>query len=189
MLQLVNHLLVSLLLLLDFPFGGRRRSIRQGADVADERDEELRRMGAVAFRRCLQLLGDREAARDATQEVMIRMLANREHIDSPAAWIWRVSTNTCLHVLEKDRRLRFMDPVDLPEVPDDARGEERLAARQALASLIDRLDEKARGVFALVHVDGLTQEEAAEVLGLSRRTVGKKLTLIRELMEQLEAAT
>ena len=187
MLAVVDNMLFGLLVLLGFPFSGPRRSIDQEPNVVDATDETIRRMGAVAYRRCLQLLADHEAARDATQEVMIRMLANRDRIEDPAAWVWRVSTNTCLHVLEKDRRLRFMDPANLPEMAIDPRGEERLDARQTLAKLLDHLDAKARAVFVLVHVDGLTQDEAADVLGLSRRTVGKKVRLIREWMERQEA--
>jgi RNA polymerase sigma-70 factor (ECF subfamily) len=183
----MRPVLLALILLLGFPFRARRRSGLQGPEVASERDQLIQRTGAVAFRRCLQLLGDREAARDLTQEVMIRMLSHQEEIRDPAAWAWRVSTNLCLNQLEKDRRLRFLDPAEVPEVPDDGRGEERLAARQALARLWERLDQRTRGVFTLVHLDGLTQEEAAGVLGLSRRTVGKKLDLIRERLEELEA--
>jgi RNA polymerase sigma factor (sigma-70 family) len=40
---------------------------------------------------------------------------------------------------------------------------------------IDELPEDEREVFALVHVQGLTQGEAAEVLGVSVRTVQRRL--------------
>jgi RNA polymerase sigma-70 factor (ECF subfamily) len=40
---------------------------------------------------------------------------------------------------------------------------------------IDDLPEEEREVFGLVHVQGLTQGEAAEVLGVSVRTVQRRL--------------
>ncbi len=41
---------------------------------------------------------------------------------------------------------------------------------------IDNLPEDEREVFGLVHIQGLTQGEAAEVLGVSVRTVQRRLT-------------
>ena len=40
---------------------------------------------------------------------------------------------------------------------------------------IDDLPEDEREVFGLVHIQGLTQGEAAEVLGVSVRTVQRRL--------------
>src|SRR5262249_15641215 len=45
-----------------------------------------------------------------------------------------------------------------------------------MLSAIDNLPEDEREVFGLVHIQGLTQGEAAEVLGVSVRTVQRRLT-------------
>ena len=44
-----------------------------------------------------------------------------------------------------------------------------------MLSAIDRLPEDEREVFGLVHLQGLTQVEAAEVVGISVRTVQRRL--------------
>src|SRR5215813_9325522 len=54
---------------------------------------------------------------------------------------------------------------------------------------IDDLPEDEREVFGLVHIQGLTQGEAAEVLGVSVRTVQRRLNrallLLAQLLEEL----
>ena len=48
-------------------------------------------------------------------------------------------------------------------------------AASELAELTVGLDEETITVAVLLHVDGMTQEEIATALDLSRRTVGKRL--------------
>jgi RNA polymerase sigma-70 factor (ECF subfamily) len=68
-------------------------------------------------------------------------------------------------------------------------------ARRMLVAL-DRLDEEEREVLGLVRIQGLTHEEAAEVLGVSTKTVQRRLnrgrvqlvTLLRDLQPQGRAS-
>jgi RNA polymerase sigma-70 factor (ECF subfamily) len=46
---------------------------------------------------------------------------------------------------------------------------------QRILKTIDELPEDEREVFGLVHIQGLMQGEAAEVLGVSVRTVQRRL--------------
>jgi RNA polymerase sigma-70 factor, ECF subfamily len=51
----------------------------------------------------------------------------------------------------------------------------QLGARELSAQLLRRFDEETRTIAVLSLVDGLGRDEVAEVMGLSRKTVGKKL--------------
>ncbi len=149
-------------------------------------DEELaalyRRCGAAIYRRCVKLLGDPAAAQDATQEVFIRFMNHQERLDPRddyLPWIFRVATNHCLNVLRDDARLSLHDPSSLPDAgaPGEAAAfPERDLGRQ----LLRRFDETSQAVAVLTLVDGLSQDEVAEVLGTSRKTVGKKLRVFLE---------
>jgi DNA-directed RNA polymerase specialized sigma24 family protein len=44
-------------------------------------------------------------------------------------------------------------------------------------------------VFIHLHVDGLTQEEIAQLTGVTRRTVGKRVKQIEELLAEAEEVT
>jgi RNA polymerase sigma-70 factor (ECF subfamily) len=150
-------------------------------------DQELaelyRRCGALIYRRCLKLLADPAAAQDATQEVFIRLMSQIHRLESRdddyLPWIYRVATNHCLNVVRDDARLALFEPGALPD-----RGAAGEAAaypdRDLTARLLRRFDEVTRSIAVLALVDNLSQDEIAEVLGISRKTVGKKLRLFVE---------
>jgi RNA polymerase sigma-70 factor (ECF subfamily) len=140
-----------------------------------------REFGPVVFRRCLRLLGDRSAAQDATQEVFMKLLGSigqLEDRETVLPWIYRVATNHCLNLL-RNARARG------EEAPSDEQG--ALAAREgdprpdayvdwALArTVLARFDGATQAVAVGVFVDGMNHDEVAGALGISRRTVTRKL--------------
>ena len=137
-----------------------------------------REFGPVVYRRCVRLLGDRESARDATQEVFVKLLREdrlQGQAEEVLPWIYRVATHHCLN-LRRDRRVRgarrgdidgALDVVASGAVPFPG----RLLAQQVLA----RFDPTTQAVAVGVLVDGMEREEVAGALGISRRTVHRKL--------------
>jgi len=143
------------------------------------------RFGAVIFRRCVALLHDLEDARDATQEAFVRLVRNAGRLDDPnhtLPWLYRVSTNVCLSRLRVRHRLQYMEPATLPEAIDPVGFEQRLILNEQLARVVEALDERGQQVFVYAFVDEMLQDEIARVTGLSRRTVGKKIKRVRELL-------
>src|SRR5262245_35778282 len=140
-------------------------------------DDAYRRWGGQIYRRCLKLLGEPTAAEDATQEVFVRLMRHVGRLTAEGgdlAWMYRVATNYCLNVLRDEAWLEVREPAALPEVADaDAVG--RFAARELSARLLRRFDQETRTIAVLSLVDGLGRDEVAEVMGLSRKTVGRKL--------------
>jgi RNA polymerase sigma-70 factor (ECF subfamily) len=154
-----------------------------GQPTSPERERIVslyRELGPAVYRRCLRLLKDREAARDATQEVFVKLvrdmgrLADRE---TALPWIYRVATNHCLNVL-RDARRRPAAAEDALEVVPSAPTSfpDRQLARQVLASF----DVETQAIAVGVLVDGMEHEELAGALGISRRTVHRKLTRFLE---------
>ena len=70
-----------------------------------------------------------------------------------------------------------------------AAGRQRLRAQpvgRSMLGAIDELAEEEREVFGLVRIQGMTQAEAAHVLGVSAATVKRRLSRgLRLLAEQL----
>jgi RNA polymerase sigma-70 factor, ECF subfamily len=68
-------------------------------------------------------------------------------------------------------------------VPFDARIEEQTAARQELARVreaVMALPDEQREVLVLVVVDGLTYQEAADIIGVPQGTVMSRLSRARQ---------
>jgi RNA polymerase sigma-70 factor (ECF subfamily) len=153
----------------------------------DEISQLYRRLGPLIYRRCLRLLRDPDNARDATQEVFVRALkhAGKLRPDRECLpWLYRVATNYCLNQI-RDRKPE--DDRAPEEILQQGSGERLLAARQQLILLLDKFDEKTRQVAVYSLLDGMTQEEIAEVMGLSRKTVGKKLSRFTDRAKELIA--
>jgi RNA polymerase sigma-70 factor (ECF subfamily) len=135
-----------------------------------------REFGPVVYRRCVRLLGDREVARDATQEVFVKLLREDRLLGDDQdvlPWIYRVTTHHCLNLRRDGRRLvrgggqEYLDVLAGAEVPYP----ERRLAQQVLG----RFDPTTQAVAVGVLVDGMEREEVAGALGISRRTVHRKL--------------
>jgi RNA polymerase sigma-70 factor (ECF subfamily) len=143
------------------------------------------RYSRSVYRRALQLLGDAEAARDAMQEVFLRVMRAGCAVPSeptPTAWLYRVTTNLCLNRLrDRSRRNELLAAKHDVETVAPPVGEARRTVAQVLARVPDELQEVAIYFF----VDELTYDEIAAMLGVSRRTVSNRLSAFRELVAGL----
>lgn len=126
--------------------------------------------GDAVYRRCLRILRHREGARDVTQEVFVRCFDSRKdlrHGRELLGWLYRVATNLCLNLLRADKLRRAADGRVAPE-PTTAADQ---PTRHLLWELLHDLDERTQSIVIYVHIDGMTQAEAAEVAQVTDRTV------------------
>jgi len=140
------------------------------ADIA----ELYRTWGPAVYRRCLRLLRDTEAARDATQEVFRKALSSPEKLDDPdlaLPFIYRVATNHCLNERRNAGRRGEMELDDL----DVASEHPQFPQRRLVQRVLSRFDVKTQSIAVGVLVDGMEHEEVASALGISRKTVSRKL--------------
>ncbi|MFL5248437.1 MAG: RNA polymerase sigma factor [Myxococcales bacterium] len=139
--------------------------------------ELYRQYGPVVYRRCLRLLKDQEAARDATQDVfmkLVRDMAKLEERETVLPWIYRVATNHCLNVRRNAHR-RGEDTAEVDLDIASSTPAETYPDRQLAQSVLSRFDAATQAVAVGVIVDGMEHEEVAAALGVSRRTVARKL--------------
>lgn len=144
--------------------------------------EAYRQYGPAVYRRCLRLLKDREAARDATQEVFVKLVRDIGRFDDEATvlpWCYRVATNHCLNQLRNSGR-RGEETLDGFEVAASEDGAEAFPARHLAGKVLSRFDERTQAIAVGVLVDGMGHEELADTLGVSRKTVERRLTRFLE---------
>jgi RNA polymerase sigma-70 factor (ECF subfamily) len=153
-----------------------------GAVSGREKAAELyRTYGPAVFRRCLKLLRNRDAAQDATQEVFVKLVRDIAKLDDPAIvlpWIYRVATNHCLNVIRNRGRHGEAELGDF-EIAD-AGAAVSFPDRHLASSILSRFDEGTRAVAVGVLVDGMGHEELAGALGVSRKTVERRLARFLE---------
>lgn len=161
----------------------RRALADAAADVAGQIDRLYRRHHRAVFVLALRYgLGDEAWAEDVVQDVFVTLfdhlpqLADHEQLDG---WLYRVTTNRCLRKLRREAFLQrpivrwLLSRGDAqPTLEQQVFARQDLErARRALADLPPR----ERVVLAMCHLDGKSQREVCEILGLSKGYVSKLL--------------
>lgn len=151
-------------------------------------------LGPAVYRRCLKLLRDRDEARDATQDVFMKLMRDMDRLqerETVMPWIYRVATNHCLNVIRSRRRAGqgvSMDDARLELAPAAESGGMTYPDRALARSVLAEFDEDTQAVAVGVLVDGMEHEELARVLGVSRKTIQRRLerflTRARELVSR-----
>ena len=131
-------------------------------------------------RTCCLILGDRVLAEDATQEVFIRAwksMAQFRGDASPKTWLTKIAVNVCRNMRRTAWFRRFdrsVTPEDLPlSVP---------AEDNTLFLTVQQMPLKFRQVVILRYYQGMSLDEAAKVLGISRSTAHHRLQKALQLL-------
>jgi RNA polymerase sigma-70 factor (ECF subfamily) len=138
--------------------------------------ELYRSFGPAIYRRCLRLLQSDAAAQDATQEIFLKLsvrLSRSIEQRSALAFIFAAATHHCLNVLRNDA-LRTGKPAEL----DLRQGSVQALypERKLVQDILVRFDATTQAVAVGVLVDGMELDEVAGVLGISAKTVSRKLS-------------
>jgi RNA polymerase sigma-70 factor (ECF subfamily) len=151
--------------------------------------EPYRRYGPALLRKAERMLQDRDEAQDLVQGLFLDLLQRpKAPLDVP--YLYRAITRRCLnHLRDRRNRGRLLSHHDAA-LGGQARTrlDDRVVDRQLLAGLADRLDGQAWEILVYHFVDDMTQEEIAELIGTSRKTVVRRLLVIREEARRLAAA-
>ncbi|MBI3181461.1 MAG: sigma-70 family RNA polymerase sigma factor [Myxococcales bacterium] len=137
--------------------------------------ELFERYHGVVFRRCLALLRNEEDAAEAVQEVFcvaVRGLGRFRLRSAPLTWLYAIATRRCLQQL-RNRSSRMLKEALFLSEPSSTSPDP--SARADLDRLLSGLSPEELALFAYAFRDGFTQEELAELLRVSRKTVGKRL--------------
>jgi RNA polymerase sigma factor (sigma-70 family) len=149
----------------------------------DAVEKLYRDYGAMVLRRARRILGDEQAARDAMQEVFVRVLKAHSEFRgdaSPVTWLYRITTNFCLTALRDEARRRQLLEKNIAPPPAGRNDDpsDRLTVRTLLAGV----PEELRDVAVYHWVDQMSHSEIAEIIGVSRRTVGNRLAELERLV-------
>jgi RNA polymerase sigma-70 factor, ECF subfamily len=165
--------------------------LRCQAGDPDAFGEIVTRYGPALQYYLLKLLGNPDAAVDASQEVWLdvhRGMTRLRRPESFRAWLYRVARDRAARALRRSRSLPRTvgdDQLANAEVVDDFTAED--AAR--IHSALDRLSAEHREILVLRFMDDLSYEEISQVIGCHLGTVKSRIhhakRLLRQAMEEL----
>jgi RNA polymerase sigma-70 factor (ECF subfamily) len=132
------------------------------------------------FSVCLRLMGNREAALDASQETFLTLFRKADQYSGAAAvgtWLYRIAVNTCYDLLRKARR-RPAEPLPEHVDPADPRMEEAFTSvelRPSIEAALASLPEEYQVAVILSDLEGLGLPEVAEILSVPLGTVKSRV--------------
>jgi RNA polymerase sigma-70 factor (ECF subfamily) len=175
----------------------------QAGDTAAFRqlvERHQRRAFALAF----SLVREESDARELVQEAFLRVhkgLGNFQGTSSFFTWLYRIITNLSIDLLRKpgrlvaeldEQRTEQDESFDAPTLarlegadPVDVVRRREIAVR--VQSALDALPPYHRGVIILREVDGLSYEEMAQVMGVSKGTIMSRLFHARQKLQKVLA--
>lgn len=157
------------------------RLVRHTSEGSGADEQEFQRLYRSAYgfvrQRARALLRDEEEALDAAQEAFLRGWEHWPSLsgaESPVGWLIVTVTRICI-----DRRRRRR-PGDTPQ--EDVPAASPTSAHLARLLRLRLEGERPLRLQVAIHtwVDGMTQEETAALLGISRKTVQRQLAAFRE---------
>ena len=156
-------------------------------DVRQQMIELLPRMRRFAY----SLTGSMDEADDVVQSACERALGRLEQFTAGTrldSWMFRIVQTTWIDRRRYERRRMHDSDDGIAETAGfDARISESTEARMALEIVqreVARLPEEQRLVLSLVTIEGMTYQEAADVLGIPTGTVMSRLARARKRLAE-----
>lgn len=151
----------------------------KGADGRDLLRELYVKYGGAVFGRCLYLLKDRTKAEDAMQDVFARAFKHHEGFRreaSPLTWLMKIATHHCLNEIRSEKAgWRKLFERQEKARPEGDGGHQVMELRELIRKLLSRFDAETQAAVVHYHVDEMTLEEVAKLLGRSVPTIRKRL--------------
>ena len=142
---------------------------------------------APRLMRFLRRFGPRVSAEDTAQEAFAKLVAAKDDIANPRAYLTATARNLALNDLRRQKNAGTDAHADIETIAPAYTADpeaQLIAAEQAAAAkaALEALEPRLRDALLLHLVEGLTQPEVAHCLGCSRRTVQRYIeTALRQL--------
>ena len=152
-----------------------------------------------AFAIALGLLRDEQDAREVVQEAFLRVHRGLDSFHGGSTfftWLYRIVTNLSIDLMRKPARReaeldesREIDESDIPllsriDGADPLDVLRRAEIRNKLEAALAELPAYHRGVIVMREVEGLSYEEMAEAMGVSKGTIMSRLFHARQKLQR-----
>jgi RNA polymerase sigma-70 factor (ECF subfamily) len=144
----------------------------------------MERHESLVLRTALRMLGNREDALDAAQEVFVRLYRFLKRVD-PARplepWLYRTTLNACHDLAKKRKRWSIAVSATRPE-STAAGAEKRLDAEWAMQVVeegLRTLPERERAAITLRDIEGLDTHQVASIMKVGESTVRSLISKAR----------
>ncbi len=144
-----------------------------------------RRYAGKVYAKCISLLRDEGLARDATQEIFVKILLNLSKFgeqSSFSTWVYSISYNYCIDLIRKKKKVQLIYTEDLgkiskeitADIPDSVLLEMK---HGRLEKVMDQLPPGDKAILLMKYIDDLQIKDIAEALDKSESAI--KMQIMR----------
>jgi len=148
-----------------------------------------RRYAGKVFAKCISMLADEGMARDATQDIFIKVLLNLGKFteqSSFSTWVYSITYNFCIDIIRKKKKniLIFSEDVGKisaeteREIPDSVILE---METRRLEKVMDLMPPGDKAILNMKYIDDLQIREIAEILSKTESAI--KMQIMRAKMK------
>lgn len=137
--------------------------------------------GYLIYGRCIRILGSEDDARDAMQEVFIKLINNMDkfkHKERIIPWIYTVSKNHCFNLLRQKKRNIIIDSFD--KFADEENSEKGFSNRNLIMKILSFHNSKVQEAVYYTYIEELNQEEIRQLTGQSPATIRRNLKKFKQ---------
>lgn len=168
-------------------------------------DELISRYASKMYQTAYGLIGNKQDAEEVVQDSLIRIhrhLSQFRGDSSFSTWVYRIVVNLSRNKYQWNRRRGSESTISLVEMakddeqqnveytmPDTKLGPDRIyegsESEQKIMDALNSLPEKLREVMILRHIEDLSYEEIADMLGCNLGTVKSRISRARESVMEI----
>jgi RNA polymerase sigma-70 factor, ECF subfamily len=152
----------------------------------------VERHKSVVYGLCFSMLRSREDAEEASQDTFLKLFRSRDLFDASRPlqpWLLRIAGNTSRDVMRRRMAahgaIRTGDSELLMKLLEDPRSmhsDDRAATRQAVRHAIDSMKDRFREPLVLRYLNGLSNRQIADALGISVSNVKIRLARAKDVL-------
>ncbi|MGE5371076.1 MAG: sigma-70 family RNA polymerase sigma factor [Solirubrobacterales bacterium] len=151
------------------------------------------------YRLAYRMLGQREEAEDAVQEVFITIFRKIDQYNPSfrfSPWLYKIAANTCISRIRKTKKVVLVDfenpesrsiEFEHADVPDPLLNLERAELARVIWEACAEIPEAYKIVLMLRYQMDLSNKEIAECLNTSRENIEVKLHRARKALRKILA--
>ncbi|MFC1492483.1 RNA polymerase sigma factor [candidate division KSB1 bacterium] len=171
--------------------------IKDGSEAAFA--ELTKRYMKKSYSFAYRIVGDMEAAKDLTQDIFVKIYSTIGGFKEGAkffSWYYRILLNHCINYKRRKKLVSMLPFTDVftredyrekdeNVIPDEENSEEKKDTVAYVRTAIDKLSPKHKAVIVLFDLEGIPQEQIAEIIGVSVGTVRSRIHYARKQLKIL----
>ncbi len=142
--------------------------------------------GYLIFRTCLRIVHSEDEAKDALQEVFLKLLKNYCAIKDPnriVPWIFSTAKNHCFNVLRYNKR--FAQSAQMDEIPCCEDHVDKIESREIIRLVFKTHSKKVRDAVYYTYVEQFSQQEIQKLTGQSPATTRRNLHRFKKSLSSI----